>query len=717
MLTEDIKQEIRGSLAKIAGVMPAFKARPGQRLMIAEVARAFAACQQGKSDKEKSPVNTGSTFVCVNGGTGIGKSLAYVLPGALIARRREKKLVISSSTVALQEQLVRKDLPLFLPAAGVHMKYELAKGRTRFVCEHKLRRVIEDMRQLGMFPGNSLEDAPDGHIEVYETLLNDFESGQWDGDRDTIERIDDAQWSTITTDRHGCLSRRCPNYKSCAQMKARQRLKDADIIVANHDLVLSDLASGGGAILPKPEDCLYVFDEAHHLPEKAVGAFSSSHMIGSLAKLLDRMDGLPSLLRQAMPGDQSDIGGEIADAAGAMREGLLDAQSYFGSLHQLIPTKDKQRPMLEFERSMIPDEIVSVGENIIASARTLLDRLGAAADMLSERLDGEKLTAVLAEKILGEIGLYEGRVEEAFNTWTLFLDEPSLDAAPIAKWVEAIPHRSGNGVELQICASPVVASGYLRSLLWERAAGATLCSATITTLGNFDDFLARTGLVHFPETACADVPSPFDYSTQGLLVIPPLKASPKDVTAHTGDVVVTVSEEMVRLTGEGMLVLFTSRRQMDEVTRQLPPALRQLVQVQGETSKTKILDTHRERIDRGEPSVIFGMESFSEGVDLVGKYCTVLIITKLPFQAPDNPVLRTHSEWIDRRGGNSFMQLSVPDAARKLEQRVGRLIRTESDNGRVVVLDTRLWTTRFGRLILRGLPPFRIMAMGKEVTA
>lgn len=718
MLTDDIKQEIRDRLAKISSVMPAFKSRTGQRMMIAEVARAFSNSPKGKVEKEHAVANTGRSFVCVNGGTGIGKSLAYCLAGAVIARHREKKLVIASSTVALQEQLVHKDLPLFLPAAGLHMKFELAKGRTRFVCEYKLRQAINDMRQLTMFENRGdREEAvkSDGVVEALEAMLVDFETGKWDGDRDSREDVDDGQWPSITTDRHGCLSRRCPNYKSCAQMKARQRLKEADIIVANHDLVLSDLANGGGTILPKPEECLYVFDEAHHLPEKAVGAFQSDHLLASSARTLDRLEGFAALVRQALPGDESDVAGKMLDAADSLRESLVDAQGYFGSLHQLVPTAEKPRPMLEFERSMIPDEVDLIGKNIVGYSQSLLQSLESAYGQIAERLDGDRTNAPLLEKLIGDIGLYAGRVETIFNTWDLFLDEPDLNSAPIAKWVETIPNRGGNGVDFQVCASPVVASGYLKSMLWNNAAGAALCSATITTLGNFNDFLNRTGLRHYPDTSCVDLPSPFDYERQGVLMIPSIKASPKDAAAHTAVVVESVVEEIGQLKAEGMLVLFTSRRQMEEVARQLPAALRHMVQVQGEAPKSKIIETHRTRIDRSEASVIFGMESFSEGVDLVGKYCTLLVITKLPFQAPDNPVLRTLSEWVDRRGGNSFMDISVPDAARKLEQRVGRLIRTESDSGRILVLDPRLWTTRFGKSMLRGLPPFRIVAMGKEV--
>lgn len=717
MLTDEIKQEIRNGLAKVMTSMPSFRPRPGQRFMIAAVSRAFGMVPAGKTDPVSRPTNTGSTFACINGGTGIGKSLAYILPGAIIARHKEMKLVVASSTVALQEQLVKKDLPLFLSAAGISMKVELAKGRTRYVCKYKLRQALGGMQQISMFDDaseSSLDESDrQNAVAEFQKMLDDFQSKKWDGDRDSLEGIEDETWGRITTDRHGCLARLCPCFKSCAQMDARQRLKTADIIVANHDLVLSDIASGGGMILPKPEECLYVFDEAHHLPGKAVNSFASNHLLASSHKMLERLDELAPALHQHLSGEQARVSTEILSDAAIAREGISDALAFFGGLQQLVPTQDNPHPMLEFEMSMIPDEFLSIGGNVLSATRRLLDNLASAYEAITEKLSSDKGHTTAIEKIVGDLGVFYGRIEAIHNTWLLFLEEPDTASPPIAKWVTTTISR--NSVDYMVCASPVLAAAHLKKKLWDRAAGVTLCSATMTTLGNFDDFLTRSGLRHYRDISCIDVPSPFDYEKQGVLEIPAMKATPKDVTGHTAEVLATVTHELIHLQGNGMLVLFTSRRQMEDVARQLPPELRAMVQIQGEAPKTKILADHRARVDRNESAAIFGLESFSEGVDLVGRYCVLLLVTRLPFQAPDNPVLRSLCEWIDRRGGNSFMEVSVPDAARKLEQRVGRLIRTESDSGRIMVLDTRLWTTRFGRSMLRGLPPFKVFALGKEV--
>lgn len=338
-----------------------------------------------------------------------------------------------------------------------------------------------------------------------------------------------------------------------------------------------------------------------------------------------------------------------------------------------------------------------------------------AGEAISALLGTEKSKQPLYEKLLSDLGFYVGKIEEIQETWSLFLEEPALDQPPIAKWIEASKFKAQ--IDFQMCASPVVASGYLRTLLWEKAAGAVLTSATITSLGSFDDFLRRTGLSTYGESVvCADIPSPFNYLEQATLEIAKMTSSPKDYDAHTAEITERIKGIIAATCNEGTLVLFTSRRQMDDVAKRLPDNLATLVQVQGQGSKTEIIREHKSRIDRGDPSVIFGLASFSEGVDLAARYLTHVIISKLPFAVPDNPVLRTLSDWVVRRGGNAFMEISVPDAARKLEQSVGRLIRTETDTGRVTVLDPRLWNTRYGKSILRGLPPFRLIANGRDVT-
>jgi len=715
MLTESTKQEIREKLAAISSAMPNFRARPAQRLMIAEVAKTLSRCP-GPGPNAGTP--TPGTTVCVcQGGTGTGKSLAYGLTGMIMAKKKGKKLVISSSTIALQEQLTTRDLPFFKSAAGIDSKIELAKGRTRYLCAYRLNQVIGDMQQIAMF---SREERARGTVEEdavrleIETMAKDFLEGKWDGDRDTRPAVADEVWKSLTTDRNGCLNRSCPHFKNCAQMQARKRLKEADVIVTNHDLLLADLAMGGGKILPAPQESFYILDEAHSLKKKAVSSFASSHLVNAERRSAEKLAGLSAALEDALGGAYRDFSERIHDEATRLEENLRDAYSYFSGLSQLIPTKENPRPTLEFEQACLPEEFFEIGTNIQGLTNSLQGHLEACKKGVEDLLGADPAKHALYEKLLADLGFYLGRLDEVHTTWALFLEEPANDTAPpVAKWIQAMKFK--NSVDFQLNASPVVAAGYLKKLLWEKAAGCVLTSATITTLGSFDDYLRRAGLSSY-DVATIDLPSPFDYATSGTLVIPKVP-SPKNYEAHTKAVTDHLIDDIGQQGNEGMLVLFSSRHQMEDVAGRLPEILRSRVLVQGEQSKSAIISAHRSRVDAGEPSVIFGLQSFTEGVDLPGSYCTHVFITKLPFAVPDSPVLRTLSEWIERRGGNPFMEISVPDTARRLEQALGRLIRTETDKGTVVVTDPRLWESRYGRAILRGLPPFRVIAMGKEIPA
>lgn len=352
MLNDKTKQEIRDTLERIKAAMPTFRSRSGQRMMIAEIAKAFARCPdpapEGKEPAKPAP---GTSVVCINGGTGIGKSLAYALPGIILARQKGKKLVISSSTVALQEQLTTRDLPFFFGAAGINAKIEIAKGRTRYACVYRLMQADDDLGQTSMFgreerAQKSAEVPTVDAAKTVAAMIARYNGGGWNGDRDAWdEPVSDTFWGAVTTDRHGCLGRNCPAYQSCAQVAAKKRLKDADVIVANHDLVLADLAMGG-KIIAKPEEVFFVIDEAHHLPDRAVSAFATSHFVGAGRRMMEKVATFASSASQALGSSHSSLTKNLASLAERLGENLDDAYQYFNSLQQLKPTEAQPRPTL-----------------------------------------------------------------------------------------------------------------------------------------------------------------------------------------------------------------------------------------------------------------------------------------------------------------------------------------------------------------------------------
>ncbi len=277
------------------------KARQGQKEMIAHIARSMGAIDVDSGSGERM---SGGISV-IEAGTGTGKTVAYLIASIPLAKRHDKTLVISTATIALQEQIINKDLPAVLQHSGLEFSYELAKGRGRYMCPAQLYAQLEssDPSQgaLGLYPDEVDLRPTKDQRELLEGFKSAFKSHQWEGDRDSWpQAIDDLDWRRVTTDHARCTGRRCEFIASCPFYKAREAIETADVVVANHDLVLADLALGGGAILSKPQDTIYVFDEGHHLPDKALDHFASTCRLGASIKWLGALEKqLPPVLMLA----------------------------------------------------------------------------------------------------------------------------------------------------------------------------------------------------------------------------------------------------------------------------------------------------------------------------------------------------------------------------------------------------------------------------------
>tara|TARA_B100001939_G_C16845458_1_gene575019 strand:- start:182 stop:1012 length:831 start_codon:yes stop_codon:yes gene_type:complete len=258
-------------------------------------------------------------------------------------------------------------------------------------------------------------------------------------------------------------------------------------------------------------------------------------------------------------------------------------------------------------------------------------------------------------------------------------------------------------IETTLSASPVLAADNLSEKLWEQCAGAVLTSATLSSLGNFNLLKLKAGL---PEsTFFLSIPSPFDFGRAASLTVPNMGCEPSDTESHTAFIVAALQHLLPEPVAA--LMLFSSRRQMVDVIERLPEDFQNMVLCQDDYQKAQLLKYHRQRVDQGLNSLIFGLASFAEGVDLPGRYCEHVLIAKIPFAVPDDPIEMTLSAWIEQQGQNPFMTLAVPDAAFRLVQASGRLLRSESDIGRITLFDERLFTKRYGKQILASLPPYR----------
>lgn len=707
MLTDLEKNAIRDHYQNIATSLPNFRPRKAQREMIAAIANAFARSLSQVEGKEVLKRN-GESIVVIEGPTGVGKSLAYLLAGGIMAQTRQKKLVVSSATVALQEQLVSRDLPFVVQHSGLSLSFAIAKGRGRYLCPYKLYQLTQLNAQNSFqgFETPSLlwdKKPKSEELAVLHAMADQFAARTFNGDRDTWpEKLDDQLWQKVTNDRHGCLKAACHNRSECPFFLARETLETVDVVVTNHDLLLADISMGGGVILPAPANCFYCIDEAHHLPQKALQQFAAEHSLNQALWFLDRIGNVVDKVAGVL--DKGELALAATEAASALQESLQEWLIHLAEEPHLKIEHGLNDSNWLWSNGAIPAALTVLVNNTAVSARMLFKHINSLSEALSAARRDKKQDGNFLDLLSGDLGLLLARSEQLVSVWDLLATEVVEGEAPLAKWIMCTV---GDRVDYSFHASPISSAAKLAHGLWYRAAGAVLTSATLRSLGNFDLLLKQAGLNGLADTTMLALDSPFHFAEQGELYIPALTASPKEPAAHTAEIVQWLPRLINEHEAIGTLVLFSSRKQMQEVALKLPDTHLPLLLVQGELPKQILLQHHYEAVNLGKPSIIFGLDSFAEGLDLPGELCVQVIIAKLPFAMPDNPIEKTRNQWIEARGGNPFMEITVPEASIKLIQAVGRLIRTESDYGRITILDNRILTARYGKQLLASLPPFK----------
>lgn len=699
-MDSDLKKKIQTSYSTFLNNKN-LKPRHGQKLMIATIARTLAGIQFGAEEQR-----TSDGHICVvEAGTGTGKTVAYLLAAIPIAQAKNKKIIVSTATVALQEQIVFKDLPELLRHSGLKFNFALAKGRGRYLCLSKLDRLLSeeaDFQPAFMEAESNVIPAADRLL--YEQMMEQLGEGQWDGDKDDWpQEMEAAAWQRVTTDHRQCTGRKCSFVRQCAFFKARDSVQDLDIVVANHDLVLADLALGGGAILPAPKDAIYILDEGHHLPAKALDHFSCHARVVSTSRWLGQTEGQWQKFLE--PLTDASLFFEMAQAAEPLLKSarsLLDALQ--PQLAEFIPLMDDSEltRRYRFENGQVPADLELAARKVevaFVQLQTLFDKLAKELNMLLEE-DHSVVPRVDIENAYGAMGAWCTRVEANVDLWHSFsFTEPKQDW-PVARWITLVEFNEA--VDFELVSSPILASSTLAKNLWYPCFGAVVTSATMTALGKFDRYSMQAGLPK--ETVYEVVPSPFDFANNARFVVPDNAVDGNKAEEHTQSII----EALPRLCKkqDAVLVLFSSRRQMQDVYDGLNHNWQAHILMQGVQSKQAIIEQHKKRIDDSEGSMIFGLASFAEGVDLPGGYCTHVIIAKIPFAVPNDPLEQAMAEWIEASGGNPFMQMTVPDAAVKMVQACGRLLRSENDVGTITVLDRRLVSKRYGRAIMDALPPY-----------
>lgn len=684
-------------LSAIQSKNPNFKSRPGQ-LELIRLAYDILLKSSSRDDSEQ----TGESILVADAPTGVGKSLGYLIPALCVREKKGVQVVISSATISLQEQILKGDIPFLEQAIGRKLSVAIAKGRSRFLCPLKLDEITTPVT-IDLFGdvANATNHSKDEKSEA-QMLAEQFARGAWNGDRDELEtNPSERVWASVSTDSNGCLGKHCRHVSDCPYMKAKARFAKADFIIANHALVLADMKIGF-SILPKPETAIYIFDEAHNLPRMAVGSMATSHPIVHAKKWIDRTPRVAERLIK-VSGIQSVEISSIKRLLNELSESLRILEDYAFSLQEFKQSRKMgdQLPTVTLEGDL-PDLLYGVGALIYDQSSALASDLAKVCAACNELVKDNPEIA----KNAAELGSYVGRLSEMEEVWGLILAEVGPRHAPIARWFELKQY--GKDYDITVNASPVSAAEKLKARFWSKVQGCVLVSATLAVVGGFRSFLKRTGLAKYEGVTAVKLSSPFDYERNGKLVLYDSGVDPRNHAAHTSEIARLLPQIIDCTNGEGTLCLFSSRRQMEEVFDVLPASMKKITHVQGRQGRAEIIKRHTGMVSKGLSSVIMGLASFGEGIDLKGKLLTHVIIAKIPFDPPTSPVEKVTAAWLKDLGADPFLTLVVPEASVKLIQNVGRLLRTETDSGVVSILDRRLGATRYGNLILNALPPFTV---------
>ena len=583
----------------------------------------------------------GYSTLVAEAGTGTGKTFAYLLPALLSGRR----VLISTGTKTLQDQLFHRDLPEVRKAVGAPVRTVLLKGRSNYLCRHRLANTV----QQGFL------DSRDRvrELEAIRAWALSTRSGDI-AELDTVAE-NSGVWPQVTSTQDNCLGQECPDYNRCFVLEARRAAQEADIVVVNHHLLLADMAlkeDGFGEILPGVD--AVIVDEAHQLPEVATQYF-----------------GMSVSTRQ--------LGGWTQDLR---NEYLLTA----GDMPELQPALTSCELAIEALRASVNDSFVRMEWNALPNCDSVREKLEDVEETIA-RL--RPALDTLAPRSRG-LEHCRDRINTLLPWLAAFLNED--DSQRQVRWIE----RRGRHVAFNL--TPLDAAERFAAGMQEQPSAWVFLSATLSVGGEFKHFRERLGV---SETEELLLDSPFDFAHHALLYLPERMPAP-DSASYT-QAVVQAAKPVIEASGGRTFMLFTSHRALNEAAESLRPQLDYPMLIQGEMPRRRLLEAFR---DKGN-AVLLGTASFWEGVDVKGPALSVVIIDKLPFASPGDPVMKARLELMRRDGRNPFMEYQLPQAVITLKQGVGRLIRDSTDKGVMMICDPRLMTKPYGRVFRSSLPPMR----------
>ncbi len=612
----------KGALGK---AIPGFQPRQAQIDMAQAVAKAIA----------------GESQLVVEAGTGTGKTFAYLVPALLSG----KKTIISTGSKNLQEQLFHRDLPLMTSALGFHGNVALLKGRSNYLCLDRLSRQMVE---------SHTNDAADPQLLTQLVKVRSWSSETKTGDLGECDSLpeDSMIIPTITSTNDNCLGKECPSYTDCFVSKARRRAMDADVVVVNHHLFLADLAikeTGFGELIPEAD--VFIFDEAHQLPDIASQYFGqsvSSRQIQDLAKDIEiayRTEAKD--MRQLQK-----VGEKLVQSAMDLRIVLGDS-GYRGNWREAMASP-----------------------SILREVERVKDSLEFAIDVLKIALGRSQLLDTAFERA----NLIKGRIDRVCD----------VSITGYSYWFDTTPRH------FSLHITPLSVADKFHEQIEMKQGSWIFTSATLAVNEDFGHFTHRLGLKPSEQFS---LPSPFDYESQARLCVP--RYLPEPNSPGLADKLVHMLAPVIEQNEGRCFFLCTSHSMMRELGEKFREILDLPVLLQGETSKQKTL---AEFMELGN-ALLVATGAFWEGIDVRGDTLSCVIIDKLPFTAPDDPLLKARIEDCRLRGGDPFSQVQLPDAVITLKQGVGRLIRDKKDKGALIICDNRLVTRDYGGIFLGSLPP------------